>query len=163
MAVKVRMDLPDFENVRSVLQGMGDTVTRGLLTTAGRLAVKPLVKEARRRAPKRTRNLAKSIGVITERGGNRYGANIVVAPRSGRRQKHDGWYAHIVEGGAKGIVKNTGKRFKKGQRYRKDIPGRPFFEPAVAATETQISKDYAENINTALERKIARLRKVRVR
>lgn len=149
-------------NEREITRAIGDIAERpkrAILVSAARLALKPMVREGKKRVPKRTGALAKSLGVVTSgRRGNRYAGNVVFTPRTSG--KYDGWYAHIVEGGASGVVKNQGKGvLRKGSIYRKDLPAKPFFQPTVKATIQECQNIYAESINKALERRIKRLRR----
>lgn len=69
-----------------------------VLKAAVRAAAKPLVEEARRLVPKRTGNLARSIGVTKLRTKG-WEVAYAVSPRRGG--VYDGWYGHFVEFGTK--------------------------------------------------------------
>ncbi len=152
--------VPNQRLIREAMREIAERPRRSILISAGKKALKPMRDEAKRRVPKLTGNTAESIGTLVGRNrGDRYAANVILAPRV--TKKYDGWYAHIIEGGARGVVKNKGRGIlRKGTRYRRDIPARPFFEPAVKNNLDEAGRTYAEGMNKALESRIRRLQRV---
>lgn len=133
------------KELRKILEKLPGKVDVRLLKAAARRAAKPLVKSARRKAPSKTGNLRKSIGTIGLRSHNGAAA-VFVGPRSGRRNKYDGWYAHFVEFGSRGVVRYNTKHRKKGQRYKSDNKAKPFMRPAYDQEKGNMMKEYEKHV-----------------
>ena len=114
-----------------------------------KFAARPMRAEAAARAPKRTGNLAKSIGYINPR--SRSQLFIFVGPR---RKKFGVYYGHLVEYGT------APRKYKKPQyrningkwvrvRHTGSAPAQPFMRPAFEKNK--------ENIEKRFERKIKKL------
>jgi len=133
------------KELRKILEKLPEKVDVRLLNAAGRRAAKPLVRSARRKAPSKTGNLRKSIGTRARRAENGV-STIVIGPRTGKRQKFDGWYAHFVEFGTRGIVRYNTKHRKKGQRYKPDNKAKPFMRPAYDQEKANMMKEYEKEV-----------------
>lgn len=117
------------KELERMLKILPSKMSRQLQMKALRAGSKPLVKAARINAPKRTRTLSKSVGVVNDK--DRRGAALWVAIRTGRKFKNDGWYGWFVERGTKGHGKRT--RSKGSVSYAKKgsgLKGTHFFENA---------------------------------
>jgi len=150
------------KELRKVLEKLPEKVDVRLLNAAGRRAMKPFVKSARRKAPSRTGNLRKSIGTRAMRPVNGV-STIVGGPRTGKRQKYDAWYSHFVEFGTKGVVRYNTKRYKKGQRYKSDSKAKPFIRPAYDQEKANMMKEYEKEVafvtQKYLEKQAAKMKK----
>lgn len=104
-------------------------VNRNIMVGATRASANTIRDESRRRVPKRSRNLEKSIQAI-QRKAKEGQITFTVTPAKGVRQKYDGWYAHFIEFGT---VKQSAKPFM-----------RPAFESS-ADKALQVSKEYIAN------------------
>jgi len=93
--VDVKVDMGD---LLKKLRKLPEKVQKKVLVGAVRAGAKPIIDEARRIVPKRTGNLAKSIGVNKRRSKGTI-VHFSVSPRKGG--KYDGYYGHFVEFGTK--------------------------------------------------------------
>lgn len=93
--VDVKIDMGD---LLKKLRKLPERVQKKVLVGAVRAGAKPIIDEARRIVPKRTGNLAKSIGVNKRRSKGTI-VHFSVSPRKGG--KYDGYYGHFVEFGTK--------------------------------------------------------------
>lgn len=93
--VDVKVDMGD---LLKKLRKLPERVQKKVLVGAVRAGAKPIIDEARRIVPKRTGNLAKSIGVNKRRSKGTI-VHFSVSPRKGG--KYDGYYGHFVEFGTK--------------------------------------------------------------
>jgi HK97 gp10 family phage protein len=119
-------------------------------------------KEAKSRVQRKTGTLRKAIAVRSVK--NRLAVEVYV--RRGKGQKNDGWYAHILEGGAKPHVIRPWKDRKKvlsggGVIYGKRIkhPGtvaKPFMKPALESKAQQAVHVVAERMTRLIEREVHR-------
>lgn len=153
-----RVRLEGGMDLQKTLEQLPGKVNRKLLIAAGRKAGRILVKVARRKAPRKTGNLRKSIGIRT--GKRKDTASVLVGPRL--KGKYKGWYAHFVEFGVSGIgrfkkrrksgdfQKVTGSRFV--YRYRSDISAKPFMRPAYDQTKDQIFEEYGSHVGTVTQK-----------
>ncbi len=91
--VEVNVEMGD---VLKKLKRLPDRVQKRVVVGAVRASAKPIIKEARRLVPKRTGNLAKSIGVNQRRTKGSL-LHFSISPRRGG--KYDGWYGHFLEFG----------------------------------------------------------------
>jgi len=133
------------KELEEVLKKLPEKVNKRILNSAARLAAKPLIKSARRKVPKRTRNLEKSIGTrIKGRTGNQSVA--MIGPQTGKRRRYDGWYAHFVEFGVSGISR------KKKKRYRVDVAAKPFMRPAYDETKGEMQKEYGNYVGKVTQK-----------
>ena len=150
------------KELRKILEKLPEKVDVRLLKAAACRAAKPLVKAARRKAPSKTGNLRKSIGTQALRSYNGSAA-VLVGPRTGKRQKYDGWYSHFVEYGTRGIVRYKTKRYSKGQRYKADIKAKPFMRPAYDQEHANAMKEYENHVGFVtqkyLDKQTAKMKK----
>ena len=126
--VEVKVDKGE---VLRKLHKLPGKIQERVLIGAVRASAKPIIEEARRLVPRRTGNLAKSIGVNKLRTKGTVVA-FAVSPRKGG--KYDGYYGHFVEFGT-----------------RKMAP-RPFLRPA-------FDRKGKESINAAKEYMAKRIEK----
>jgi len=131
--VDVSVDMGDLlKKLRKLPSKVRDKVVVG----AVRASAKPIIKEARALAPKRTGNLAKSIGANKRRSKGTI-VHFSVSPRKGG--KYDGWYAHFVEFGT-----------------RKMAP-RPFLRPAFENKGEEAINAAKEYMRKRIDKELAKL------
>jgi len=157
MIVDVR-GIEEFNFALRKLGRQGENMARRAI----RRAVKPMVQAYKTNAATYSRTIAQAIGVIQPRGKKiLFGVGV-------RKKKHpEAWYAHIVEFGAQGIKRKSspGGRFrksnpsfawvgkkKKGERYRVDLPPRPFAKPAIQQTQSIVEVNLGKEMNREFER-----------
>jgi len=133
------------KELERMLRILPSKMSRKLQLKALRAGSKPIVKAARMNAPKRTKTLSKSVGVVNDK--NRKGAALWVAIRTGRKWKFDGWYGWFVERGTKGHGKRT--RSKGVTTYAKKgggLKATRFFENAWNSTHEQARVNTREEL-----------------
>ena len=146
-----------FDQLVAKLNKLGSSRTvKSSMTKVLRKVAKPLVKVARSKAPKGSRdhkryvkgkggigtvivikkgNLSRSIGIRNNRKSK--GAELFVGPRLGG--KNDGYYAHMVEFGTK---------------Y---TPAQPFMRPAIDSTESKLVRMASQEAALVVQKEIDRL------
>lgn len=161
-----------FDEAVRFLKSLDDKVNRRLLAASLRVASRPLVREAKRRAPVAERNmrefwgeqrkvppgtLKKSIGTILPKRKRDTLAEMFVGPRKtkpGRKRiKNDAWFRHMVIRGTAGYT------IKKGTRAGQFMPGQPanpFMDQAKAATASQVTNSLEKSITKAVNNYIKR-------
>lgn len=147
------------DKVYAFLERIPEKYSKRFITTAFKQASKPLVKQAKRNAPKQTGLLKKSIGVVKARSKNM--PSVLVMPvqskrfaaaktktgkhtlkavskkalKEGRVKRKDSsraWYAHFLTG--------TRKRKTKKGSNRGRISGINYMEDAQRATENEVER-----------------------
>lgn len=109
----------DIGDLKKKLNRLPKRIRKNVLDGAVRAGARPIVEEARRRVPKRTRNLEKSIGVNKRRSKDPYVIIFSVSPRVGG--KYNGYYGLFVE---------RGHPIVKGGKVVGYAPAKPFMRPA---------------------------------
>ena len=123
-----------FDDLNFYLKTFTSRVEKRIVKTslsAGAIVIK---KQAKKNAPRKTGTLRKAIRHKRLKGDT---VTVRIFVDKGNKSKNDGWYAHIIEGGAKSheIRPRTGKGLKIGSRVIKVVnhPGieaMPFMKPA---------------------------------
>ena len=160
----IKISLEGKEELNAIINRVDKKVRKKLLVKVFRQSAKPLVKEAKRLAPKshkksfivahgdirkkvrytrlvthRAGELKRSIGVIVGKGPV---ASVFIGPRKGGIKANDGWYAHFVEFGT---VK------QKAQ---------PFMRPAWDKTNKEIESQIYSGVEKAVEEEVKKGGKV---
>jgi hypothetical protein len=94
-----------------------------------------MVSAMRSAAPKKTGTLRKSMGIVNAKKS----ASIYVGPRSGKRYKHDGYYAKFLTPGW------NHKTRKRGAKVT-PIKGNDFIEKGYKQTIAQVEQDIGNSI-----------------
>lgn len=139
----------DIEAVLAAIQGkFGEQVVLKTL----RKAAKPLINEAKQKAPKDDGDLQKSIGYINGRGSGK-GQQIYVGPRRGL---YNGYHAHLVEYGT-GMRKLSEPRIVtiNGRTvtitHTGSMPAQPFMRPAYDAKIGEVQDEIAKEFRSILD------------
>lgn len=108
------------------LHNFSERVQKNIMKGAIRAGCKPIVQAAKSNAPVDTKNLKKSIGIVSRKTKSKTFVRFSVTPRRGG--KNDGFYAHMIEFG-------TSK-----------MSPQPFMRPALEEAENCIgeAKKYME-------------------
>lgn len=101
-------NIKGLKRLEQALQQLGDRTTKKVLKGALRDASKPIVKEVKRRLPKNTGRLRKTIGVQVDRYGT-----LRIGYR--KTKKHFGFIGELLEKGTKSHVISP-KKGRKGKR-----------------------------------------------
>jgi len=127
--------LPKLERALRILPSK---ITRKLQLKALRKGGGILVKQVRANAPKRTKTLSKSVGIVNDK--NRKGAAIWVAIRIGKKFTYQGWYGWFIHEGTKGFGKRTRSKGETTGYARKGtgINANKFFEKAWDQTNIKV-------------------------
>lgn len=126
------MSIRGGEELAAALEALGPTMEKKILRSAMREAAKPMLADAKRRAPVLTGQLRKSLKIRAMK----------------RRSK-----------GQVGVVISTAKGFFKGDEFygafhefgTKRMPARPFIRPAFEANKAQSIRIVGEAIKIGLE------------
>jgi len=161
-----------FEEAVKLVEHLPNALQKKVLVQIMKKAAMPVVMTARSMARGSSKRVAKSIKAWEPKG--KTDPVVFVGPKFTRKGETDPWFAHIIEGGAKGEGRFTAKksgwknkatddkkifRFinakRKGrQRYRSDQPGRPFMEPAVESHRERITNLFADDLNALIQKEI---------
>lgn len=118
-------------------KNMGPKVVQQIL----RKAIKPMVAEAKSKAPKDDKDLAKSIGVINGRGAGK-GTQVYMGPRRGGG--FNGYAGHLIEYG-------TAPRRTESGRNTGSGPALPFMRPAFDLMYPEAVRIIKEECKTIIE------------
>jgi len=174
--MNITFEIKDLKRVRRQMDALPDKLQRQTILPILRKSTRPLINTAKSKLLSHGQNyssLAKSIGNITAKSKN---AIIYVGPRVKGKWKYIGYYAAWVEYGVKGIKKSRGGSakkakdksyagyvagIKKGGRYRKDQPARPFMRPAIDNQKSNIggllTKNFAKYLDKVIQRNLKKL------
>jgi len=149
-----------FDDLNFYLNNFADKVEKRILKTslsAGAIVIK---KQAKKNAPRRTGTLRKAIKHKRLKG-NRASVRIFVD--RGKKSKNDGWYAHIIEGGARAhkILPRKGKGISIGGRVltETDHPGikaRPFMKPAFESKYKEAIISAGKRLRVLIEKELSK-------
>lgn len=145
---------------------------KNMLLKVMRKAAQPIIRDARTNLGGYSRRVTASLKAWQPRGsGKKDNPVLFVGVKSNWRgygDPIDPWFAHMIEYGTEGIKRKTSYRKKssgddnlffrvrsaatsKGQRYRKNMPARPFFDPAVNTNQDRVDKVLINDISTELQ------------
>jgi len=163
MAVSV--EIQGFKEASQVLDTLPDKIQATVLRSIFRKAARPLINDAKSRLLGHDPNLgrlADAIGVISVSTNDPV---VVVGVRAKGKYKDIGYIGHWIEYGVSGIKKGYSRNLtregddsyriwvssvKKGERYRKDIPPKPYMRPAIDSQRSGIASDVRDKLDTYL-------------
>lgn len=125
------------------------------IKNAGRAAVRAggsvIIKAARKKLPGNYKTLKKSIGQRLPRPKKRNLLISVIGPRTGKKEKNDGFYAHIVEYGTlasreKALSAKTKRKRKYPDGLPQGLKARPFMRPAYDENKGKVSKAVTDKL-----------------
>ena len=161
------IEVSGLDEVLKKLKKLPERIQKNVLSGAIRASAKPIIKEARRLVPVRTGTLKKSIGVVKRRSEDKNIIHYSVTPRSGKKQKYDGWYAHFVEFGTYAKLDHPPKSLPRGAKKRKrreDMVKKgegsaphPFMRPAYEIAGKESIKFVREYMKKRVDKEIAKL------
>ena len=157
MSVEVKIN--GLKELSKALNELPGRVARNIIGTALRAGGNVIKNQAKANLPENYTTLRKSLVVVVGKQRDPYTRSAIIGPTVGKRAKYDGWYAHIVEGGA--LPHEIPARFKKveardGQIFGSLVhhPGvhaKPFMRPAFESTKQKVVDAMAEKIRARIE------------
>jgi HK97 gp10 family phage protein len=152
-----------------MLNQLDDKVQHKTLVKVMRKAGSPIMKTARSIVRPISKRVAASVKVWDFKKAEH--PNVFVGPRYSKDPAKDPWFAHLIEGGTKGVKKNNVTRSKafstnsenikiraivkntaQGGRFRGNQPARPFMEPAIMQNREKVNKILTEDIGSLIEK-----------
>lgn len=135
-------EMKGFEEIEKVLAALPDKLGPQVLTRTLRKAAKPLTDEAKRLVPKRSGELAKSIGVVAAKDFGNY-TGVYVGPRRGI---YGGHHAHLVEYGTAMRKLDKPTLIKIGGKlvtitHTGTMPAKPFMRPAYDSKIDEVQQE----------------------
>jgi len=172
----LKIKLENYDKAVELLDVLPDRLQRKVLIKMLRKSAKPVVSAARSMASPISKRVAKSIKAFEPK--RKSDAVLFVGPKRSSNRDADPWFAHMIEGGAKGEGRFTVKKTKlrshlndgkqifrfinakrKGlQRYRSDQPARPFMAPAVDSQRDNANSIFVNDLNSILQSEIEKLK-----
>lgn len=146
--MNLTIDSSQIDALREFFEGLSTADQRKIFIAAFRRAAKPIVADAKSTVPRRTGNLANSIGTVDVRGETA----ILIGAKKGGGSK--GWHGHLIENG-------TVQRFRKKKNNAPTgrIIGTKFFEMAYMKNEDYLAESTEEEWMSAIDRMIVRINK----
>jgi len=130
-----KTELIGFDDLNFYLNTFTSKVEKRILKTALSAGAAVIKKQAKRNVSRRTGTLRKAIKHKRLKGNK---AVVRIFVDRGKKSKNDGWYGHIVEGGAKPhkILPRRGRGLSISGRVVKEVnhPGmqaKPFMKPSL--------------------------------
>ena len=136
--MEIQVDTTQIDALKEFFNNLSTSDQRKIFLTAFRKASKPMINEAKTTAPRRTGNLARSIGTI--------GLPNEVAILVGAKVANKGWHGHLIENG-------TANRFRrtKGNAPTGRVIGIHFFENAYNNNESYMVNSVEEEWLKAID------------
>ena len=125
-----------FDEAAAILDALPARLGERTLTKILRKGSRPIIVEARQRAPVKKKALVRSIGAINGRGMGK-GTQIYIGPRRGGGYK--GYAGHLIEYG-------TAPRTKKNGASTGSVAAHPFMRPAYELRIEEAKKIIKQNI-----------------
>lgn len=156
-----------FKNLEKNLKKLEMKNAKNLVRASLRAGGRVVVKKARANLPSNYVTLRKSLTVKVLRSRSPVYMDSQVGHTVGKKAKYNGWYGHIVEGGAAGHeierVENKtktyrGKKLKLGDNIFRErvmhpgFPARPYFRPAYDTSIKKIEEAYAEKMWSGIQK-----------
>jgi HK97 gp10 family phage protein len=169
-----RVDLTGSAEIQRLLRELSLETRGPILSAAVGRAARPIVKIARRLAPRDTGALSASIDSDIRRDKRRGSAYAIVGPtrdafKAGKRIKGGSTrgaarpanYAHLVEFGHLKVkpIKGTSLRKKTAILVAGLVAARPFLRPAFVAGASLAGAEFAAAIETGIARAVDKLRR----
>jgi len=146
--MEIQINTTQIDALKEFFEGLSATDQRRIFLTAFRKAAKPIIAEAKSTVPRRTGNLARSIGSIAVAN---EAAIIVGAKKSGG---YKGWHGHLIENGTVNRFRKTRKNASTGR-----VIGTRFLENAYNNNEHFISQYTEEEMLQAIDKLIVKINK----
>lgn len=158
---QVQVELLGADDMRKVIKQLPKATQRKVLIGIYKEAVKPMVRAARKNARPISNTLAKSIGAFASK--QKSVARVFVGPRTGKRRKYDGWWAHFWEWGTRirrpkkepYMVFHTKDGWVRSKRVRRIAP-RPFMTPAIDSKLNDCKGNILKGSQKVIQRYIKR-------
>jgi len=144
----ITVNTTQIDALRDFFDGLSSADQRKIFLTAFRKVAKPIIAEAKATVPRKTGNLARSIGSIAVAN---EAAILVGAKKSGG---YKGWHGHLIENGTVNRFRKTKKNAATGR-----IIGTHFFENAYNNNEHFITQYTEEEILQAIDKLIVKINK----
>lgn len=144
----ISVNSQQIESLREFFDGLSAADQRRIFLTAFRRAAKPIITEAKATVPRRTGNLARSIGSIAVAN---EAAILVGAKKSGG---YKGWHGHLIENGTVNRFRKTKNNAATGR-----VIGTKFFENAYTNNEHFITQYTEEEMLQAIDKLIVKINK----
>lgn len=163
--------LEGLEEATRMLAGVSDKMHHKILVKVMRAAGAPIAKAARANVRKSSGRIARSIKVWDFKKSSF--PNAFVGPRYTKDPQKDPWFAHMIEGGTKGVKKNNVRRAKglqsdpdnirirsivkhtrSGSAYRNDQPANPFMANAVRDNQAKSVSILTNDITQIIEKEL---------
>lgn len=146
--MNLQIDTSQLDALRDFFEGLTAVDQRKIFLAAFRKAAKPLVADAKATVPRRTGNLANSIGTMGVSGE----AALLVGAKKGGGYR--GWHGHLIENG-------TVDRFRKRKNNAPTgrVTGTRFFESVYESNEEYIVHSTEEEWLRAIDNMIIRINK----
>lgn len=160
-----------FAEAVALMKHLPNAVQKRTLERIFRDASKPIVAAAKSYVSGNSKRVARSIKAWAPRG--KTDPVFFVGPKFSKNADADPWFAHMIEGGAKGIKKSQGskrlphstekhlifirkslKTAKNSFRYRANQPAKPFMEPAIEQNREMVSQRFTSELNTLIQNEI---------
>ena len=124
------------------LNKLAKKAASGAVRKALRAGGNVILKEARIRVPRRTGTLKKSLGIVARKG-TRTSFRVSITNRSGKKFKHDGWYAHFLEFG---VRSHTLSKKNEARRKHPGHKAKPFMRPAYELKKEAAVKTFRDRM-----------------
>lgn len=175
--VKEMFRIRGLKEAVDILEDLSTADQKKMLLNVMRKAVRPIPREARVNLGGYSQRVAKSLRTWQPRGSSSNdNPRLFVGVKSnfrGYKDKTDPWFAPMIEHGTTGIKKKTraessmrddehsffrirSSQTRKGERFRKDMPAMPFFQPAVDRNQDRVSQVLIDDISTELMKRVER-------
>ncbi len=165
-----------------LMKKLRDNDQKKVIVRVQRKAARPVVRAAKSNVSAHSNTVQRSVKAFLPRGArNRANPILFVGPRRSNNPDADPWYAHIVEGGAKGKgrfakggsygARSEGARAKKNeifrfmnrsregiQKYRADQQPRPFMKPAVDQNMQKVQQIMITDMSQHIASEIKKLK-----
>lgn len=168
--IQVKLDRATYLRSLRAMKELPERVYAKVVGQAANYAMTPVLKDARRRCPRRDGLLAKSLGKKLKKYKRSGSAVVLVGPRKGFKDIQTGAdpvnYAHLVEfGTGPHRIPDPGTGLKIGPiviRGTVDHPGarpQPFLRPALDGNKVTVLERYRKKLGTGIEREATKLGK----
>lgn len=171
MSAIVSYKMEGIEEATRMLAGLSDKLQRRVLVKVMQKAGAPIATSARAKARPSSRRVAKSIKVWDFK--KSAFPNVFVGTRFSKDPQKDPWFAHMIEGGTKGVKQNRVHRSKalqsdpenirirsivkqtgQGKAYRRDMPSRPFMQPAINENQSKMVSIMTNEYGAIIEKEL---------
>lgn len=171
MSAIVRYTMQGLEGATRMLEGVSDKLQRSILVKVMQKAGAPIANSARAKVRPVSKRVAKAIKVWDFKKSKT--PNVFVGTRYSKDTQKDPWFAHMIEGGTKGVKQNRVHRSKalqsdpenirvrsivkqtgQGKAYRRDMPSRPFMQPAINENQSKMVNIMTNEYGAIIEKEL---------